>query len=252
MPLDYSIGRRLMADFQRDYGMSVPQAAGMVGNLAHESNNFRQLQEAKPLIPGSRGGWGFAQWTGPRRRAFEQFASEKGLSPSSYDANYGFLRHELDNTREGRFMTNLMRTNDVGAATTIVQDQFLRPGVPHTDSRMRYAQMFAQLGGDPNAVMPSAPSPAPAMNFNNPYGLASSGAGGDGGAAMMTAMNNPLASLNGLYGVAAGGAAGPYQAASAPYGVAPVPGGLDEMGGQRVAAPIEASYGVAYEPRSFG
>lgn len=248
MPRDYSIGRRLMGDFQRDYGMSTPQAAGFVGNLAHESDNFRQLQEAKPLVPGSRGGYGFAQWTGARRRAFEAWANDKGLAPSSYEANYGFLRHEIDNTPEGRFMSNLLRTNDVGQATRIVQDQFLRPGVPHTDSRLNYAQTFAGLGGDNSGSpygLPTSRMQAPAMGPAGPYGLQtaqSSGSGGDFGAAQIAANQaqaGPMAQLGGMFGVAPGMAATPYAVADNIYGL----GGQGGQPGQMMQAPYGPIYG---------
>ncbi|MGO4287980.1 phage tail tip lysozyme, partial [Bosea sp. TAB14] len=80
---------RLMADF----GFTREQAAGIVGNLGHESGGLNELQERNPTS--GRGGYGWAQWTGPRRRAFEAWAAEKGLDPASDEANYGFLRHEL-------------------------------------------------------------------------------------------------------------------------------------------------------------
>ena len=60
-----SLGPRLM----RDLGLTDLQAAGLLGNLGHESGGFRQLQEVAPAVAGSRGGWGLAQWTGPRRVA---------------------------------------------------------------------------------------------------------------------------------------------------------------------------------------
>ena len=64
------IGPRLVADLARDFNLTPAQAAGIAGNLAHETGGFKHMQEIQPMIPGSRGGYGFAQWTGPRRRAF--------------------------------------------------------------------------------------------------------------------------------------------------------------------------------------
>lgn len=66
----------------------------ILGNLGHESVGMTAFQEKNP-INGGRGGWGWAQWTGPRRRAFEKYAAERGLDPKSYEANYGYLRAEL-------------------------------------------------------------------------------------------------------------------------------------------------------------
>lgn len=135
---------RLMSDLQRDFGLSDEQAAGFVGNLAHESGNFKQLQEVKPVVPGSKGGFGFAQWTGPRRREFESWTAARDLDPRSYEANYGFLRHELENTSEGRVLGPLRAASNVDEATRVVQDKFLRPGIPHTSSRLRRARSLVR------------------------------------------------------------------------------------------------------------
>lgn len=137
------IGSRLMADLQRDLGLSVDQAAGVVGNLAHESGGFETLQEISPLIEGSRGGYGYAQWTGPRRRQFEAWASDRGLDPSSYDANYGFLLHELTQTPEGRVMNALRGADSYRDAATVFSNQFLRPGIPHMSNRLSLAGKYA-------------------------------------------------------------------------------------------------------------
>jgi hypothetical protein len=140
------IASRLKQDLQRDFGLNEVQAAAFVGNLAHESGGFKSLQEIQPMIPGSRGGYGYAQWTGPRRRQFEGWTAEKGLDPTSYDANYGFLKHELSNTPERRVLNALRQANDPATATQIVSDQFLRPGIPGMGSRQRWTQRV--LGGD--------------------------------------------------------------------------------------------------------
>jgi len=142
------IGGKLVADLQRDFGLKPEQAAGVVGNLAHESGNFRTLQEIKPMVPGSRGGFGYAQWTGPRRIAFEHYAHQNGLDPTSYEANYGFLKHELQNTGEGRVLNALRTAGDVNTATQIFSNQFLRPGIPAMESRLRLAGQYAGGGAD--------------------------------------------------------------------------------------------------------
>ena len=51
-----STSAQLVKDLMRDFGLTEFQAAGLVGNLAYESGNFKQLQEKEPLIPGSKGG----------------------------------------------------------------------------------------------------------------------------------------------------------------------------------------------------
>lgn len=140
------IASRLKADLQRDFGLSGVQASAFVGNLAHESGGFKSLQEINPAVPGSRGGYGYAQWTGPRRRQFESWAAQNELDPTSYEANYGFLKHELSSTPEGRVLDKLKQAQDPVTATQIVSDEFLRPGIPGMGSRQKWTQRV--LGGD--------------------------------------------------------------------------------------------------------
>lgn len=144
-------GKRLMLDLQRDFGLTRAQAAGVVGNLDHESGGFSQLQEISPLIPGSRGGYGIAQWTGPRRRQYEAWVAERGLDGRSYEANYGFLKHELTETGEKRVLRRLRATTTPEEAARVFSgssasgnswDGFLRPGIIHLESRMSRARGY--------------------------------------------------------------------------------------------------------------
>jgi hypothetical protein len=86
----------LMADFALD----LESAAAILGNLGHESEGFRAFQERKPLIPGSRGGFGWAMWTADRRVGFENYVRRNGFDPLSDNANYKWLFYELKYTRE--------------------------------------------------------------------------------------------------------------------------------------------------------
>ncbi|NVK16705.1 MAG: hypothetical protein HWE35_21240 [Rhodobacteraceae bacterium] len=142
-PTGGGIGNRLMRDLMRDFGFTRAQAAGVVGNLDHESDGFKGLQEYNPIVKGSRGGYGYAQWTGPRRRQFEAWAAQNGHSDlSTYEANYGFLKYEMSQTWEKRAVDRVKQTNSVEDATKVFQDTFLRPGIPHTSSRIQRAQGY--------------------------------------------------------------------------------------------------------------
>ncbi len=78
----------------KDLGLTRAQAAGVVSNLWAESGLVAQ-NEKHPLVPGSRGGFGWGQWTGPRRREFEAYAAAHHLDVHSDAANYGFLVEEV-------------------------------------------------------------------------------------------------------------------------------------------------------------
>lgn len=162
------IATRLLSDIQRDYGLSAPQAAGVVGNFMHESGGFNSLQEISPLVPGSRGGYGYAQWTGPRRREFEAYVARNNLDPTSYEANYGFLQHELaSDPYERRQFDTVRNAQTAEEAARLISQNYLRPGIPHMDSRINYANQvlgYAPTGGVP----PPATSAPPIMRASSP------------------------------------------------------------------------------------
>lgn len=146
-----NIGARLMSDLQRDFGLTTAQAAGVVGNLDHETGGFKSMQEINPVVKGSRGGYGYAQWTGPRRRQFEAWSAKNGLDVRSYEANYGFLKHELNGAEGRSVLPRLRRTNNAADAAIVFSGSsqrgnakpgFLRPGIPHFSSRIKRAQMY--------------------------------------------------------------------------------------------------------------
>lgn len=103
---------RLIADLVSDLKLTPEQAAGIVGNLAAESG-LLAVQEKHPSS--GRGGWGYAQWTGDRRVAFEHWASTKGFALDSYAANYGFLLKELLTTHK-HSLQQLRKTTTAKAA----------------------------------------------------------------------------------------------------------------------------------------
>lgn len=137
--------KRLVEDLKKDFDLTTMQASAIVGNLATETDNFNTLQEYKPLVEGSRGGYGFAQWTGPRRKRYEAWAKENNLDPSTYEANYGYLKYELSNTDPeiGNMGKNtikrLKKATNLNEATSIVMKGYLKPGVPHLDKRQKSA-----------------------------------------------------------------------------------------------------------------
>ncbi|QIG75013.1 putative tail protein [Rhizobium phage RHph_I3_18] len=149
-----TIGPRLISDLSKDFQLSPEQAAGVVGQLAHESAGFGTLQEVNPTIPGSRGGYGYAQWTGPRRKDFEAWTAQNNLDPNSYEGNYGFLRNELMNTPEGAVLEKLRGAPDALAAGRVFTDTFLRPGIPNYGSRDAWTQRALAFANGAPATAP--------------------------------------------------------------------------------------------------
>ena len=130
----------VMRALQRDYGLTPEQAAGAVGNLGEESGGFKQLQEVNPTVRGSRGGYGWAQWTGSRRRDFEKYVAENHLDPTSDAANYGFMRHELDTNPDYMRTIPAMRgAKSVDEAVHTWMKLYEQPGKPAENIRRNYA-----------------------------------------------------------------------------------------------------------------
>ncbi|HEV7321576.1 MAG TPA: phage tail tip lysozyme [Ensifer sp.] len=144
--LSDNIAERLKRDLQHTFKLSEFQAAAIVGNLDHESGGFRFHQEVGVGGRG-RGGAGWAQWTGPRRDAFEKYS--KDLDPKSYEANYGYLKKELTDEYWGEFMNALYQTDDLESATKLVSDKFLAPDKDkaHADRRQYAAANAMKLPG---------------------------------------------------------------------------------------------------------
>lgn len=140
--LGTDVGKRLVADLMRDFNLTKGAAAGIVGSLHHETGGFKHMQEIKPVVPGSRGGYGFAQWTGPRRVEFESWSEAEGLDINSYEANYGNLVRELRDTPEGKVLEKLSGIDDPGQAAKVFTSTFLRPGVPAIGSRVASAYSY--------------------------------------------------------------------------------------------------------------
>ena len=155
------ICRKLMADFS----LSAESAAAIVGNLGHESGGFKFLQEITPMIPGSRGGYGWAQWTGPRRKEFEAYCARNNFDPASDKANYGFLFVELSGSEKAAIPA-VRAANGLTAKVRAFEAAFERAGVKHYDSRVNWATkaLAAYHAAEPapgQVTKPAAPAPNP-------------------------------------------------------------------------------------------
>lgn len=131
-----------------DLGISSNAAAGIVGNLMQESH--LQATQEQGVAPGT-GGFGWAQWTGSRRRQFEAYAATHG-GVTSDEANYGFLTQELQSPEYAGVLARLRR-GDITAreASDIVEQGYERPGTPMTDRRRAFSAAAASAGAPPVA-----------------------------------------------------------------------------------------------------
>jgi hypothetical protein len=146
-------GAKIANELTRDLmtgplGLTFEQASGLVGNLAVESANFTTYNEMNPIVPGSRGGAGWAQWTGPRRSEFEAWASAKNLPLDSYAASLGFIEAEMlgqvPNSNETRALDMIRSATSIRQAADLARQYYERPGIPHAERRRDVAEDFAK------------------------------------------------------------------------------------------------------------
>lgn len=128
-----------MGLFMNDFDADKLDAAAVFGNFGHESAGFTKLQEINPTVPGSAGGWGWAQWTGSRRTAFESYCKRNGYDPASDMANYKWLWNELKTTEKGA-LPKLKAAKTLRDKVIAFENAFERAGVKHYDSRLEWAE----------------------------------------------------------------------------------------------------------------
>lgn len=140
---DYSFFNKwapiFISKLMSDFNLGLEDAVAIIGNAGHESAGFVSLQEKKPMIPGSRGGYGIMQWTGPRRRAYESYCKKYRYNPADMEVNYKFLFVELKGP-EGKVLPKLAAAKTLEEKVLVFSRVFLRPGIPHEDSRQVWAK----------------------------------------------------------------------------------------------------------------
>jgi len=141
--------RRMMADL----AVGLEDTEAIFGNLGHESRGLTALQEEKPTVKGSRGGYGWAQWTGPRRRAYENYCNLHGLNPASDEANYKYLVLELRGP-EAAAITAVKAAVGLQGKVEAFEKAFERAGIKHYPLRMEWALLARDAYA---AAYPTAP-----------------------------------------------------------------------------------------------
>lgn len=150
----------------QEFDLTLEQASGLVGNLGFESIGFTAHHEIGQAD--GVGGYGWAQWTGPRRRSFFAWCQTHNLDPQSDEANYGYLCEELRGAQKQTIVA-LRKCNDLDSATWSVGQTFERPAgttatvLPGYDNRLGFAQRAlagAQIivDADQESSQPPAPT----------------------------------------------------------------------------------------------
>ena len=126
----------VMMDLMEQYGLANFQAAGMVGNIGRECGGFMILHELGQ--PAGRGGYGWCQWTGPRRVDFFQWCEQNQLPWESYGGNIGFLKHELSGAYHST-VVHVKQSKTVHEAATAFERYYERAGVVAMEDRWHWA-----------------------------------------------------------------------------------------------------------------
>jgi hypothetical protein len=145
----------LMAE---NFGFGVDDAAAVAGNAGHESGGFTKLQEIKPVVKGSRGGYGWFQWTGPRRRAYEKYCADKKLNLVSDEANTQFVIFELKGP-ERAAVPKTKAALTLADKVVAFEMAYERAGVKHYPSRLQWAQIARDAYYKGQETQPMAPKP---------------------------------------------------------------------------------------------
>lgn len=130
-------------------GLPPHVAQAFVMNFKDESGLNPGINEHNPTVPGSRGGFGLYQLTGPRRVAYENFAAQRGVNPADVDAQLDFLMIEGQGPEKSAFQ-QILAAPDVGSAASAITTKFLRPAPQHQQSRVAKYMNAApgKIGGD--------------------------------------------------------------------------------------------------------
>lgn len=141
-----------------DFPIAPLDSFAIAGNGGYESAGFTKFQEISPTVKGSRGGFGWFQWTGPRRRAFEAYCKRNRLDPRSDKANYAWLFLELKGS-ERKAIGAVTRASGLRVKVEAFEQAYERAGVKHYASREQWARVAEDEWR--GAVDRSTPEPTP-------------------------------------------------------------------------------------------
>lgn len=153
----------MMEKLQADFKISLESSAAIIGNAGFESGGFQSLQEKKPMVKGSAGGFGIMQWTGPRRRLYEAYCYRNNLDPRDMETNYKFLFVELIGSegKGGKVLQRVEAARTLTDKTEVFMKEFLRPGIPHLDQRIVWAKKALSAWASYKPLDPVVLQPVP-------------------------------------------------------------------------------------------
>lgn len=128
-------------NYLKKQGLTDEQAAGVIGNLAAESN-----LNPNALNPNDVGkpAFGLAQWRGSRYRDLIEFSNSNGLDHETLEAQLPFMMHELE-SQSWLGYGALQNATTVSDATRVFETKFERPKPGTFGKRYNFAQIAYDL-----------------------------------------------------------------------------------------------------------
>lgn len=109
-------------------------AAGLVANFMAESGIGLDTR----AVGDGGNAFGLAQWNGPRRHQYLEFAARAGKDPADIDTQIAFAHHELTGS-EAEAMSKIAAARNAREAAALTSQYYERPGQPHLPKRVAYA-----------------------------------------------------------------------------------------------------------------
>lgn len=144
-------------------GYSPAQAAGIVGNLMHESGMSTGALNAGDGADGSNS-IGIAQWNGPRAQALQAYAAQNGGDANDLMTQLGFVDSELNGPEAATKAALLKAQNPVDATKAFIGYERPQGWTPETPTAGlgfgNRARLAAQLAGSSSMAPAATPTAA--------------------------------------------------------------------------------------------
>ncbi|MBF0255559.1 MAG: hypothetical protein HQL47_03680 [Gammaproteobacteria bacterium] len=156
-----SVDPREFYQYVTSKGVPHAHALGMMANIEHESGWDAGINEQQPVVPGSRGGYGLFQHTGPRRTGLEGYAAKQGTPVSDWRVQVDYALSEPD--------TKSYLAQNFGDGTEAGNwflNNWERPKAEHRPARMKaMPTKVSHYGGLVSGEMPEITAPTPAQGL---------------------------------------------------------------------------------------
>ena len=124
---------------QNKLGTTKEQTLGILGNIYAESGFNTGIEEFKNT---PNKGFGLIQFTGPRRKALEEYAITLGKDSSDVTTQLDYLTSELNDSNiwtKGGNLSNYKnyKSNSTDDYTYLIMDKFIRPNKKSSNMQLR-------------------------------------------------------------------------------------------------------------------